>query len=133
MKRYIAIAVLGLGACTTAQLQTAQGDLSRLQTAVKNGCMIVQPVLISVAALDPKLLAVSTANGLFCAAASSVTVTSVQTAISTGIPAITEALNSSTLIPPDKKPILAGTLGAFQLLLANALAVYAPAAPASGL
>jgi hypothetical protein len=137
MKKIIIATAIALSACTSAQLQTAQGNLAKLQTAVVNGCMVVQPVLVSVAALDPTLAAAATANGLFCAGASSVSVTSVQTAISTGIPAISAAVNSSTVIPADKKPLIAGALGAFQLLLTNALEVYgpvtaAPATPASG-
>jgi len=126
-----AITAIVLAACSSAQLQTAQGDLAKLQTQVTDGCMVVQPVLMSVAALDPTFAAAATANGLFCSAASSVTVTSVQTAISTGIPAITTALNASTLIPANQKPVISGALGAFQLLLTNALQVYGAAAAAT--
>ena len=124
--------VASVAGCSTAQQATAQGDLAKLQTTVVNGCMVVQPVLASVALLDPSVAAAATANGLFCAAASSVTVTSVQTAVSTGLPAVTTALNASTLVPADKKPLIAGAIGAFQLLLTNALDVYgAPVATAS--
>jgi hypothetical protein len=134
MKKLLIVGALvsALAACSTAQQQTAQGDLAKLQTTVVNGCMVVQPVLVSIAALDPTVGAASVANGLFCAAASSITVTSVQSAISTGIPAISTAVDASTLIPADKKPIVAGALGVFQLLLTNALAVYgAPVSTAS--
>lgn len=115
-----------LGACTTAQLQNAQGNLATLQKTVVDGCAVVQPVLASVAALDPTVAAASLANGLFCSAASTVSVTSVQSAISTGIPAISTALNASSVVPAAQKPVIVGALGVFQLLLTNALSVYGP-------
>jgi hypothetical protein len=130
LSRFIPLlALAALAACTTAQLNTAQGNIAKLQTTVANGCMVVQPVLVSVAGLDPSWAAAATANGLFCAAASSITVASVQSTISTGIPAISNALNASTQIPADKKPLIAGAIGAFGLLLTQALEVYGPVAP----
>lgn len=129
MKKIAIVAsALLLGACTTAQLQNAQGNLATLQKTVVDGCAVVQPVLASVAALDPAVAAASVANGLFCSAASTVSVTSVQSAISTGIPAISTALNASSVVPAAQKPLIAGALGVFQLLLTNALSVYGPVA-----
>ena len=132
MKRIAMVGVfLFLAACSTTQQQTAQGDLAKLQQMVVNGCMVVQPTLMAVAAIDPVVLAASTANGLACAAASSITVTSVQTILSTGIPAIETAVNASMQIPAQQKPIVMAALGIFQLTLTNALQVFgAPAATA---
>lgn len=131
------VLALALGACSTAAQQTAQGDLAKLQQIVVNGCMVVQPTLQAVAAVDPAVMAAATANGLACAAASSITPTSVQTIISTGIPAIEQAVNASTLIPANQKPLVSAALGIFQLTLTNALTVFGqapattPTAPAS--
>jgi hypothetical protein len=122
-------ASIAFAGCTTAQQANVQSALAKLQTQVNDGCMVVQPVLISVAALDPTFAAAAAANGLFCQAALTLNAATVQTAISTGIPAINSALAASTLIPVDKKPLIAGALGAFQLLLTNALQVYGQAAP----
>lgn len=131
--------VVGLMAgCSTAQQATASADLMKVQTAIADGCAVVQPTLISVAALDPAVGAAATANGLVCTAASAMTVTSAQSLISTGIPAIEAAVNASTMIPANQKPIIMAALGVFQLTVQNALTVYnnaaaaqAPAAAAS--
>lgn len=125
MKKFFMVGLfLALAACSTAEQATVQGGIAKLQTTMVNACMVVQPALASAALLDPALAAVSTANGLACATAASVTPTSVQTIISTGIPAIEDAINKSTLIAADQKPILVGLLGIFQMTLTNALAVY---------
>lgn len=133
-----ASALVALSGCSTAQQSNAQADLAKLQTAVVNGCMVVQPTLVAVAAIDPVVSTAATANGLFCATAGAITVTSVQTLLSTGIPAIEQAVTASTLIPANQKPIVIAALGVFQLTVTNALSVYgqtvvAPAAtsPAS--
>jgi len=123
-------ASIAFGACTTAQVT---GDLAKLQTTVQNGCMVVQPTLMSIAALDPAVSAAATANGLFCATAGAITVTSVQSLIATGIPALEQAVNASTVIPANQKPVAIAALGVFQLTVTNALAIYgqpATAAPA---
>jgi hypothetical protein len=79
--------------------------------------------------------AAATANGLFCAAAGAITVTSVQSLIATGIPAIEKAITASTLVPADQKVVIVAAIGVFQLTVTNALAVYgstaSTAAPAS--
>lgn len=93
--------------------------------------MVVQPTLQSVAIFDPSIAAAATANGLFCAAASSVNATSVQSLIGTGIPAIEQAVTASTLIPAEQKPIVVAAIGVFQLTVTNALAVYTQAAAAA--
>lgn len=133
MKKMLLIAaglvLSALSACSTTQQATAQQDLAKLQTAVVNGCMVVQPTLMSVAALDPKVAAAATANGLFCTAASSVSATSVQSFLATGAPAIEQAVNASTFIPADEKPIIVAALGVFQMTLTNALAIYQQAQP----
>jgi hypothetical protein len=129
----LAVGALALGACSTVQQASASADLAKLQTAVTNGCMVVQPTLMAVAAVDPVVSTAATANGLFCATAGAVTVTSVQTLVSTGIPAIEQAVTASTLIPANQKPLVMAALGVFQLTVTNALAVYgqASAAPAA--
>ncbi|CAB3783384.1 hypothetical protein LMG28688_01636 [Paraburkholderia caffeinitolerans] len=121
------VASIFFAACSTSQQQSAADALAKLQTAVVNGCMVVQPTLQSVAALDPTIAVAATANGLFCAAAASVTVTSVQSLIATGIPAMEKAVNASMLIPANQKPIAMAALGVFQLTVTNALAIYGQA------
>jgi len=110
--------------CSTTQQATATADLGKLQTTIVNGCMVVQPALTATAALDPQVAAAATANGLFCATAGAITVTSAQSLVSTGIPALEQAVMASTLIPADQKPLVAAALGVFQLTVTNALAVY---------
>lgn len=123
----IALSVF-LGACSTAQQATASQDLAKLQTTIVNGCMVVQPALVAVAAIDPAVQVAATANGLVCTAASSITVTSAQSLVSTGIPAIEQAVQASTLIPANQKPLVLAAIGVFQLTVTNALAVYGQAA-----
>lgn len=136
MKRIAMVGLfLFLAACSTAQQQAATGNLAKLQQIVVNGCMVVQPTLQAVAAVDPVVMAAATANGLACTAASSITPTSVQTIITTGLPAIEAAVTASTLIPSNDKPIIAAALGIFEMTLQNALMVFgqpiAAPAPAS--
>lgn len=123
-----AVVALALGACSTAQQADASAKLAQLQTIVNNGCMVVQPALVATAAIDPAVSAAATANGLFCTAAGAITVTSAQSLVSTGIPAIEQAVNASTLIPANQKPVIIAALGVFQLTVTNALAVYGQAA-----
>ncbi|WGS53602.1 hypothetical protein LFL96_21325 [Paraburkholderia sp. D15] len=125
------LVALALAACSTTQQATASADLAKLQTVVTNGCLVVQPTLVAVAAIDPAVSTVATANGLFCAASSAITVTSMQSLVSTGIPAIEQAVTASTLIPADQKPLVMAGLGVFQLTVVNALAVYGAPPPAA--
>jgi uncharacterized membrane protein YtjA (UPF0391 family) len=115
---------VGFGGCSTAQQASASAKLAQLQTTVVNGCMVVQPTLTAVAALDPQISAAATANGLFCATASAISVTSIQTMLQTGIPAIDSAITQSTLIPAADKPLYVAAIGIFELTLTNALAVF---------
>ncbi|NML34969.1 hypothetical protein [Paraburkholderia antibiotica] len=136
MKRIMLLAAglvlsIALGACSTAQQTSATADLAKLQAIVSNGCLVVQPTLTAVAALDPVVATAATANGLFCATAGAITVTSVQSLISTGIPAIEKAITDSTLVPAEQKPIIIAAIGVFQLTAVNALAVYSNAAAAT--
>ncbi|SEI42996.1 hypothetical protein [Paraburkholderia diazotrophica] len=117
-----------IAGCSTTQQADASAKLAQLQTVVNNGCVVVQPTLVAVAAIDPVVSAAATANGLFCATAGAISVTSVQALISTGIPAIDKAVTESTLIPANQKPLVVAALGVFQLTVANALAVYGNAA-----
>jgi hypothetical protein len=117
--------------CTTAQQASASANLAKLQAIVVNGCMVVQPTLTAVAALDPVVAAAATANGLFCATASAITVTDAQSLLSTGIPAIEKAVTDSTIVPANQKPIIMAALGVFQLTVQNAMTVYGQAAPAA--
>jgi hypothetical protein len=125
------VALLALGACSTAQQATASADLAKLQTVVVNGCMVVEPTLTAVAVVDPVVGTAATANGLFCATAGAITVTSVQTLVSSGIPAIEKAVTASTLIPAEQKPLVMAALGLFQMTVSNALAVYGNASAAT--
>lgn len=125
------VVALALGACSTAQQATASADLAKLQAVVVNGCMVVQPTLTAVAVVDPTVAAAATANGLFCATAGAITVTSVQSLVSTGIPAIEQAVTASTLIPASQKPLVTAALGLFQMTVSNALAAYSNASAAT--
>lgn len=120
----IAVFSMALFGCTTAQEQSAVSALAKLQTQVQNGCMVVQPTLMAVAALDPVVATAATANGLFCATAGAITVTSVQSLIGTGIPAIQQAITASSVIPANQKPLIVAALGVFQLTVTNAFAAY---------
>lgn len=120
-----------IAGCSTAQQATATADLQKLQTTVVNGCMVVQPTLMSVAAIDPQVAAAATANGLFCSTAGAVTITSVQTMLTTGIPAIEKAIEASTFIPADQKPLFIAAIGVFELTIQNALTVYGQVVPAA--
>lgn len=126
MKKFLILSVLALGACSSAQLADTQQNLAKLRTIIANGCAVVQPVLLTVAPLDPTVAAATAANGLFCKGVESIDASSVQAAVNTSIPALSSALNGSDKIPADKKPLVVGALAAFQMLLINALAVYAP-------
>lgn len=130
------VASIAFAGCSTTQQADASAKLAQLQTVVANGCLVVQPTLVAVAALDPVVSAAATANGLFCATAGAINVSSVQLFVSTGIPAVEKAVTESTLIPAEQKPIVVAALGLFQLTVQNALMVYgnagatAPAASA---
>lgn len=134
-----AVCLLGFGGCastgsSTAKLTPTQA-LAKIQTIVVQGCQVVQPTLQRVALLDPTVGAVATANGLFCATAGAITVTSLNTLLTTGLPAITAAINQSTLIPANQKLLFVAALGVFGLTVQNALAVFGPDlddTPASG-
>jgi hypothetical protein len=123
------VVALALGACSTAQQADASAKLAQLQTLVSNGCMVVQPTLAEVALLDPSIAAAAAANGVFCSTAGAITATSVQSLISTGIPAIEKAVGASTLIPADQKLAVMAALGVLQLTATNALAVFGNATP----
>ena len=133
MKRLLVCvaAFLALGACTTAQQQTAQADAAKVQQIIANGCLIVQPTLTSVQVLDPALAPFVVANGAFCAAVSAVNVASLSTMIGTGIPQAEALVNASVLIPADQKPIIIGALTAFQVALSSAMIVFNQAQPAA--
>ena len=127
-KLFIGLAVL-LGACTTAQQQTAQQDAAKAKQIISNGCLIVQPTLTSVQVLDPALAPFVVANGAFCAAVNAVNVTSISTMVGTSIPQAEALVNASVLIPADKKPLIIGALTAFQVALSSAMVVLNQQAP----
>lgn len=135
MKRMLLIAaglaLAALSACSTMQQQDAAGNLAKLQTTVVNGCAVVQPTLQSIAVIDPAVAAAATANGLFCSTAGAITVSSVQTLLATGVPAMEKAINESTQIPANQKPLFIAAIGIFSLTLQNAMTVYGQ--PASAL
>lgn len=135
MKRMLLIAaglaLAALSACSTMQQQNAAGNLAKLQTTVVNGCAVVQPTLQSIAVIDQAVAAAATANGLFCSTAGAITVSSVQTLLATGVPAMEKAINESTQIPANQKPLFIAAIGIFSLTLQNAMTVYGEPAAAS--
>lgn len=139
MKKILLCVALLLGACTTAQQQTAQADAAKAQQVIANGCLIVQPTLTSIQVIDPALAPFVVANGAFCAAVTAVNVTSIQQMVNTSIPQAISLVQSSTLIPAAQKPVIVGALTAFQVALSSAMivlnqapAVATPASAASG-
>ncbi|WP_070108610.1 hypothetical protein [Burkholderia plantarii] len=132
-------AVLSLAACAGAGQATTPSSttttpstiLAKLQAAIVVGCSVVQPTLESVAALDAAVSAAATANGLFCTAAASITVTSAQSLVDTGVPAVIAAVNASAYIPAAQKPVIVAALGLFGLTVKNAIAAFNSASAAS--
>jgi hypothetical protein len=150
MKKLIVItavlvaALAALAGCSTAQQATAQQVLAKLQTDVQGGCQVFQATEPSVAifiAADPTANAVITGVNLACTANAAINVASVNTLVSTGIPAAITAVNNSTVIPAAQKPVIIGALTALNVALSTALVVYnqnqaavvptAPTAPAA--
>ncbi|MBU9153096.1 hypothetical protein KTD28_00570 [Burkholderia gladioli] len=134
-----AAAVLSLAACAGAGTGTTPGSttttpstlLAKLKTAIVDGCSVVQPTLESVAALDPAVSAVADANGLFCTAASSITITSAQSLVDTGVPAVIAAVNASAYIQAAQKPVIVAAIGLFGLTVKNAIAAFNSASAAA--
>lgn len=127
------IVALALSACgstgtstatSTTVAATAATILANLQTVVVNGCSVVQPTLESLSSIDASVAAAATANGLFCTTASAITVTSAQTLLDTGIPAVISAVNASTYIAAAQKPIIVAALSLFELTVKNAITAY---------
>lgn len=138
MRKFLVLTGLALlAACSTAQQQNAQQQLVKAQQLIVQGCTIVQPTLVSVQTMDPAIAPFVLANGAFCAAQNAINVASIQTMVSTSIPAAIALVNSSTLIPSAQKTPVIGGLTAFQIALSGAMIVIeqnmpAPAVPASG-
>jgi hypothetical protein len=139
MKKVLLViaAVAALAGCSTAQQQTAQQQLAKAQQLIVEGCTIVQPTLASVQLMDPAIAPFVVANGAFCAAQNTINVASIQTMVSTSIPAAINLISTSTLIPADQKPAVIGGMTAFQIALSGAMIVIeqnmpaTPATPAS--
>lgn len=130
MKKLFLCFTLLLGACSTAQQQTAQQDAAKAQQIVANGCLIVQPTLTSVQLIDPAIAPFVVANGAFCAAVSAVNVASLSAMVNTSIPQAESLVQSSTLIPAAQKPTIIGALTAFQVALSSAMIVFNQVQPA---
>ncbi|MGS1071736.1 hypothetical protein [Burkholderia glumae] len=130
-----AVAVLSLVACAgqgaTSTAPAPSSILVKLQSAIVDGCSVVQPTLESVAALDPAVSAAATANGLFCTAASAITVTSAQSLVDTGVPAVVAAVNASTYIPAAQKPVIVAAISLFGLTVKNAIVAFNSASAAA--
>lgn len=137
------VASLALGACAVPSASTsatstdattsaakAAAILTNLKTVVVSGCSVVQPTLESISAIDPSVTVAATANGLFCTTASAITVTSAQTLLDTGIPAVIDAVTASTYIDAKQKPIIVAALSLFALTVKNAITAYNNAASA---
>lgn len=119
-----------LGACSTAQQVSATQAAAKAQKILADGCLIVQPTLMSVQAIDPAIAPFVVANGAFCAGVGTVSVASIQSMVSTAIPAAEQLITSSTLIPEGNKPVIIGALTAFQVALSSAMLVLDQTAPA---
>lgn len=132
-----AAAVLSLAACAgpantpSSTTTTPSTILAKLQTAIVDGCSVVQPTLESVAGLDAAVSAAATANGLFCTAAASISVESAQTLVDTGVPAVVIAVSASAYIPAGQKPIIIAALELFGLTTKNAIAAFDSASAAA--
>ncbi|WP_186126072.1 hypothetical protein [Burkholderia gladioli] len=136
-----AAAVLSLAACAGAGTGTTPGSttttpsastlLAKLKTAIVDGCSVVQPTLESVAALDAAVSAAANANGLFCTAASSITITSAQSLVDTGVPAVIAAVNASTYIQAAQKPVIVAAISLFGLTVKNAIEAFNSASAAA--
>lgn len=119
-------------ASTLATLQaTAAQKLAALQSAANSACNVIQPTLQSVALLDPAVNAAATANGLFCGAVAALDVSTIQSIIKTGIPAVDSAINSSTVIKATDKPVIIAAIGIFVTTVQNALTAYQTAQAAA--
>jgi hypothetical protein len=123
----VAIAVGFLSACSTAQQQSADQVLAKLQVDVKGGFQIFQAaepgVQIFIAA-DPVVNTAVTVINAFCSANSVVTATTLQAFVNSAIPAAESAVNSSTVIPQANKPEVVGILSALGAAVSTALLVY---------
>ena len=127
------VASIALGACSTAQQQNAQQVMAKLQTDVVGACTVFQATEPSVQifiAADATANAVVTGVNLACTASSAINVTSISTLVSTGIPAAINAVNASTVIPANQKPVIIASLTALNVALSTALVVYNQNAPA---
>lgn len=121
------VATIVLGACSSAQQQTAQQVAAKLQADVTGACTVftaTEPGLQVFLAADPTVNTVVTGVNLFCAANASINVASLNTLVSTSIPAAIAAVNASTVIPAAQKPVIVGVLTALNLALSTALVVY---------
>ncbi|WP_250519506.1 hypothetical protein [Caballeronia sp. NCTM1] len=141
MKKFlVALVVLALAACTTAQQQTAADAIAKAKVQIANACLVVQPTLVNLqaglsaspAAQQALIATVVSDNAAFCAAASNVSAASAQSIISTTIPELIKAI-ALLPIPDADKLTIQIALGAASVALSNFLAVYGQpaAAPAS--
>lgn len=110
--------------CTTAEQASTADAATKLKAQVVNACMVVDPTLQAVAAMDPAVKSAADTTSLVCSASATVDPASVQSLVNTAIPAIEQAVTASALVPADKKPLVVAALGVFQLTLSNAFSVY---------
>lgn len=139
MKKLLALAAgialsIAFAGCTTAEQANAQQVLAKLNTDVAGACTVFQAAEPGVAvfiAADQTVNAVVTGVNLACVANASINVASVNTLVSTSIPAAINAVNASAVIPANQKPTIIAALTSLNIALSTALVVYNQSQPAA--
>jgi len=132
---------IAIGACTTAQQQTATTVANTFRTRVEQACAVVQPELNSLAMLASNgnallasqasvLTALATDNAAACHAAADVDTASVQSLVNMSIPAVLAIVNDLPLDDKTRLAVQAGLI-VFQAALSVALTTV-PTALAPG-
>ncbi len=92
MRNMLLVGLLaGLTACSVLPSNPVDA-LTALRTQVSKACLVVQPTLVSLVALDPNLATVAQVSNAVCLAAPTLDTTSVQALLDSGIPAIEQAV-----------------------------------------
>lgn len=140
MKRFIAIclaaaALVGLGACTTAQQTNVQAAAKNAQLKVEQACTVVQPTLVDLSASMPNdvnLQLLVKDNAAFCAAVTNLDASTVSALVNTTVPSMITLVGLLPIDPATRTAIDLG-LGAASVALSQFLMVYGQQpAPASG-
>lgn len=127
MKRLALVAALGLAACTTAQLQTAQSAAQKLQTDVTIACNVFTPAVAPWAPFfvgNPAITAFNTDAAIVCAGNGALNFTSLQSIVATSGSAAQEAVKLLPNLTPEQQALAASVIGALVGSLKNALTAY---------